>query len=112
MERIDDLNAQIVAKFPTMVAARTAHGSNPSPENPEALRKIEEEVAALHAESTRLVGELPAASGLPIELFEAALKEDEQATAVEKKAPDFASLNPGYKEAGLRLLHFEEGYKR
>lgn len=77
-QRINDLNAQITAKFPALVAARTTHGSNPSPENSEALKRIEEEVAALHAEGTKLVGELPAASGLPIELFEAALKEGEQ----------------------------------
>jgi hypothetical protein len=73
--RIDVLNEQLTTLFPALAAARKAYMVERSPENREALDRIEAEASALHSESSRLVEMLPAASGLPLELFEQAEKE-------------------------------------
>ena len=73
--RIDVLNERLTALFPALAAARKAYMVDRSPENREALERVEAEASALHSESLELVEMLPAASGLPLELFEQAERE-------------------------------------
>ena len=68
--RIDHLNREILSLFPALTAVRKAYASDRSAENEKALEEIETKVSKLHRESTELVEMLPAASGLPLEMFE------------------------------------------
>lgn len=69
--RIDDLNDQIRPLLPKLAAARHAFMVNRTSANEQALDLVQAEVSALHEKSSKLIGELPAASGLPPEAFEA-----------------------------------------
>lgn len=82
--RIDAISAEIEPLLPKLAAARHAHFSNPTKQNEADLDAIQAEVLALHEESSRLVAELPAASGLPLEMFEHAMT----AEAVPGARPD------------------------
>jgi hypothetical protein len=68
--RIDQLQHQMRLLFPRLAAARNAFMVDQTAENEEALERIQAEVSVLHNESSRLIADLPAASGLTPEMFD------------------------------------------
>jgi hypothetical protein len=71
--RIDAIRQQMTPLLTTLAAARNAYYTNPTAQNERRLDAIQSEVSAFHEESSRLVAELPRASGLPPEMFETAV---------------------------------------
>ena len=80
--RIDAIGAKLKPLLSKLAAARNAYYTNPTAQNEIVLRAIDAEARALHDESSRLIEQLPAASGLPPEIFE---ERDENSDARQRK---------------------------
>ncbi len=71
--RVNELRERMRPLLPQLAAARNRYTANPSATNWELLEKVHAETSALHDESKRLIEQLPAASGLPPEMFGSSL---------------------------------------
>jgi hypothetical protein len=70
VSQLDILKIQLAPLLAKLAAARRSHATNPTPAAEKALDEVQHETEAVHAEYSRLVELLPAASGLPPEVLE------------------------------------------
>lgn len=68
--QVETLTARLRPKLVELSVARNTHFNKPTPQTELELDAVQEEVAKLHGEISDLIARMPAASGLPLEMFE------------------------------------------